>query len=189
MTTANGELLTKTTSNALPVNQISWREAALLFGLGVAAVALHAALRDRFSLPPGHQGAAWIAFVMLGRTTSRYRWAAVTSALGAAGTAMLPMLGFGDPFRWLTYLLAGATIDVAYFALSRWQNALWFLALLGGLAHMTKPLTRVVINEFTGWPYGSLLYGVLYPTFTHFLFGALGAFMAGGLIGWLKRRR
>jgi hypothetical protein len=155
----------------------------------VGAVLIHTALRDRFSLPPGHQGVAWIAFVMLGRTTSRYRWAGVTSALGAAGTAMLPMLGFGDPFRWLTYLLAGATVDLAYFAVSRWQNALWFLAFIGGLAHMTKPLMRTVINELTGWPYGSLLLGVAYPVATHFMFGALGAFMGAGLIWLLKRRR
>jgi hypothetical protein len=131
----------------------------------------------------------WIALLMIGRTTSRYRWAGVTSALGAAGTAMLPVLGFGDPFRWLTYLLAGATIDLAYVAFGRWQSALWFLALIGGLAHMTKPLTRVVINELTGWPYGSLLLGVVYPAFTHFLFGAIGALLGGGLMGFLKRRR
>ena len=189
MTTANGELLTRTSSNALPVNRINWREAVLLFGLGVGAVLLHAALRDKFDIAPGHQGLGWIALLMIGRTTSRYRWAGVTSALGAAGTAMLPMWGFGDPFRWLTYLLAGVTVDMAYFALNRWQNALWFLALIGGLAHMTKPLTRVLINELTGWPYGSLLYGVAYPAFTHFMFGAIGALVGGGLIWMLKRRR
>jgi hypothetical protein len=189
MTTTIGELPTKTSSNASLVNRVGWREAALLFGLGVSAVLLHAALRDKFDIAPGHQGLGWIALLMIGRTTSRYRWAAVTSALGAAGAAILPVWGFGDPFRWLTYLLAGATVDLAYAAFGRWQTALWFLALVGGLAHAAKPLTRVVINELIGWPYGSLLLGAAYPVLTHFLFGVMGAFIGGGLIWFLKRRR
>lgn len=189
MTTLTGGLQTKPASNnSLIKDTISWREALLLLGLGAAAVALHAALRDRFDIAPGHQGLGWIALLVMGRTTSRYRWASVTSAIGAASTAMLPFWGFGDPFRWLTYGLAGLTLDLGYYMFTRWPQAVWLLALFGGLAHMTKPLTRVVISQFTGWPYGSLLWGVAYPAFTHFLFGFFGALIGLGVV-WLFNKR
>src|SRR6185503_14133006 len=102
-------------SSSLVKDRFAWRELALLVGLGMAAVVLHAATRDLLQIP-GHQGLGWIALLMIWRTTSRYRWAAVTSAVGAAGFAMMPWWSFNDPFRWLTYLLAGATLDLLYLA-------------------------------------------------------------------------
>jgi hypothetical protein len=189
ITTTNGELLGGATSATFPVsNRVGWREAALLMGLGVGAVLLHVALRGRLELAPGHQGFFWIALLLTGRMTSRYHWAAALSSIGAAGTAMMPVWGFGDPFRWLTYLLAGLTVDLVYTTAYRWQSTVWFLAILGGLAHMTKPLVRVFINAVTGWPYGSILLGVAYPAFTHFVFGAAGALLAAGAISIYKRR-
>lgn len=56
----------------------------------------------------------------------------------------------------------------------------WFLVLLGGLAHVTKPIGQLTVNLITGWPFGSFRYGVLYPFASHPLFG-----MIGGLIGAL----
>ncbi len=167
---------------------LTWLGALWLLGLGVASVLLHVAVRDRVDLAPGYQGIGWIALLMVGRTTSRTRWAGVTTAIGAAGTTLVPALGFSDPFRWLMPLLAGAALDLTYWLFHNWQDKVWLLALLGGLAHMTKPLSRVVISEFTGWPYGSLLWGVAYPSATHFLFGALGAAIGAGAIwAWKKR--
>jgi hypothetical protein len=101
---------------------------------------------------------------------------------------MMPWWGFGDPFRWLTYFLAGATLDLLYLALWRWHDKAWLVALLGGLAHMTKPLMRVAISTVTGWPYGSLLWGVAYPAATHFVFGVFGALLGLGLMFMLHRR-
>lgn len=162
-------------------------EILFLVSLGVVAVLSHAALRDRLGLPPGYQGTVWIGLVLVGRVSSKKSWAGTLSAIGASSTAMLPMLGFGDPFRWLTYLAAGVTIDIAYRLATQWQNALWFLVLLGGVAHATKPLLRLPISELTGIPYGSLLFGVGYPTLTHFFFGALGAFIALSSLALLRR--
>lgn len=188
MATTIGTLSPKTaSSNSLVSDRLAWREAALLVGLGAAAIGLHAATRGRLDLAPGYQGVALIAFFFMGRTTSRYRWAAVVSAAGAAGTAMLPVWGFNDPFRWLTYFLAGATVDALYLLALRWPSSIWIIGVMGGLAHMTKPLTRVVINLITGWPYGSLLWGVAYPAATHFMFGFIGALMGAGLLIALRR--
>lgn len=189
MATTIGTLSPKTASNtSLASDRLTWREAALLLGLGAAAVLLHAATRGRLDLAPGYQGVALIAFFFMGRTTSRYRWAALLSATGAAGTAMLPVWGFNDPFRWLTYFLAGATVDALYLLVLRWPASIWLFGLVGGLAHMTKPLTRVGISLITGWPYGSLLWGVAYPAATHFIFGFIGALLGAGLLVALRRQ-
>src|SRR5258708_18579899 len=142
-------------NNSLTVNRSTALEILFLLTLGAVAVLIHAALRDRLGLPPGHQGTAWIALLLVGRVTSNKSWAGTMSAIGAGTTAMLPMLGFGDPFRWLTYLAAGITLDVGFWLATRWQNALWFLVILGGIAHATKPLLRLPISELAGIPDGS----------------------------------
>lgn len=189
MTTIGARLPKIWSSNVPDSAPLTWRGALWLLGLGVASVLLHVATRDSVDLAPGYQGLGWIALLLVGRTTSRTRWAGVTTAIGASGTAMLPMWGFGDPFRWLMPLLAGIALDFGYWALYRWQDKLWLLSVLGGLAHMTKPLSRVVISEFTGWPYGSLLWGVAYPSLTHFIFGAIGAAIGtGAILAWRRAR-
>lgn len=186
-------LLRKRPSNDILSDSLpALRELLFLVVLGATAVAWHAATRDRGLHIPGHQGMMWMAMVMIGRTTSRYRWAALVTAGGAAATAMLPMWGGGDPFRWLMYLAAGASIDLFYSAFPRYRSTLWLLVIVGGLAHMTKPILRVPISSLTGIPYGSLLWGVAYPAFTHFTFGAIGALAgAGALFGgrWLTAQR
>ncbi len=189
MTTASGALRAKTLSSSFPISdQLAWQEALLLMGLGAAVVVMHAAFRWDLRLP-GHHGLEWMAVLILGRTTSRYRWASTVSSLTAAGLAMLPAWGFGDPFAWLTYFLPGLVIDLLYVVSGTQRSNLWFLGLLGGLALATKPLARVGISLVTGWPYGSLLYGVAYPLATHLLFGVLGALLGAGLVFTLNRRR
>src|ERR1700752_4487282 len=112
-----GAWLPKTeSSSSLIKDRPAGRELAVLLGLGIAAVVLHAATRDLIEIP-GHQGSSWVALLMAGRPTSRFPWAAVTSALGAGGFALMPFWSFNDPFRWLTYLLAGVTLDLLYLAL------------------------------------------------------------------------
>lgn len=189
LNTIGARLPRNASSSSLVSDRVSVRELLLLAGLGAAAVLLHAATRGGLDLAPGYQGVAWIAFVVMGRTTSRYRWAGVAAAVGAAGTAMLPVWGFGDPFRWLTYFLAGATVDLLYLAALRFPQAWLLIGVIGGLAHMTKPLTRVVISLATGWPYGSLLWGVAYPSATHFAFGFIGALAGAGLLAGLRHLR
>jgi len=54
-------------------------------------------------------------------------------------------------------------MDMAFRYLPRYAEKIWFMMLLGGLANMTKPLMRLVINLLTGWPFGSFRFGVAYP--------------------------
>jgi hypothetical protein len=159
-----------------------------LLGLGIAAVVLQAVLRWPLKLP-GHHGLEWMALLMIGRSTSRYRWAAGLSSVGAATCSVLPLWGSDDPLIWLSYLLPGLLIDVGFRLGQSWQANIWFLACLGGLAHATKPLIRLVVNLISGWPYGSLLGGVAYPLATHILFGFVGGLLGAGVMLLSRRRR
>jgi hypothetical protein len=71
-------------------------------------------------------------------------------------------------------------MDLAFRYLPRYANKLWFMVLLGGFAHMTKPIGQLTVNLITGWPIGSFRFGVVYPFASHLLFG-----MIGGLLGAL----
>ncbi|HEX5109833.1 MAG TPA: hypothetical protein VFV95_15380 [Vicinamibacterales bacterium] len=160
-----------------------------LLALGALAVAWHVFVRGRLRLGPGHQGLVWMALVMIGRMNSRLPWAAVTTAAGAAGATMLPMWRLGDPFLWVSYMAAGAIVDLGFGSFLRSSRVLWAIALLGGVAHAVKPLIRSVI-QLGGWHYESLVSGVPYPASTHFLFGAAGALIGASVIkGWQWRRK
>jgi hypothetical protein len=149
--------------------------------LGIVAVAAHAAGRNRFGLPPGHQGVTWIALMLVGRLTSRVRWAGMTSAAGAAGATLLPIWRLGDPFLGVSYAAAGLIADVGLAGFKNRVAPLWVVALVGGLAHSAKPLIRSIVR-LGGWQYDSLLTGLLYPVTSHFLFGVAGAILGVGFL-------
>lgn len=178
MTTMNGASSPKSISSSFLHSLARW-EILLLLGTGALAVVLHQSLRLPLGLPSRH-GIEWMALLVLARASSRQRGAGSLASVGAAATSLLPVWGFDDPYVWLTYLLPGLVMDAAFTLLPRLEGKLWFLVLLGGLAHATKPLARWVISLANGWAYGSLLFGLAYPLATHILFGAVG-----GLLGAL----
>ena len=150
-----------------------------MFGGGVLAVVLHRAYDMSLGLP-GHHGMEWMALMIMGRASSRFRGAGTITSLGASLASTLPFLHGGNPFTWLFYLLPGPVMDFAFRYFPGIANKVWFLVLLGGLAHVTKPIGQLTVNLITGWPFGSFRYGVLYPFASHLLFG-----MIGGLVGAL----
>ena len=156
---------------------LSWIEALLLIGGGVAAVVLHRALDMSLGLP-GHHGIEWMAIMILGRASSKFRGAGTLTSIGASFASVLPFLHGDNPMTWIYYLLPGPVMDLAFRYLPRYANKLWFMVLLGGLAHMTKPIGQLTVNLITGWPIGSFRFGVAYPFASHLLFG-----MIGGLLG------
>lgn len=154
-------------------------EAVLMLGLGAAVVVLHQTLRAPLNLP-GRHGLEWMALLVIGRSFGRSRYAGSLVSIGAAATSLLPIwAGFDDPFIWLIFLLPGPIFDFAFARFARWTGNLAFLAVLGGLAHATKPLLRWILSLASGFPYGSLLWGVGYPLATHILFGMCGALLGG----------
>jgi hypothetical protein len=187
MTTVNGELSAKTSSSSFPTStHLTRQEALLLLGLGAVIVAMVKVFDFSLGLP-GHTGVQWLALLLVGRTTSHYRWAASVSGVGSAVVSLLPFWGFGDPLKWLSFLLVAVALDVMFNLFARWQHAIVFLAVIGGLAHAVKPLSRVIISSFTGLQYTSLLTGFLYPTATHLLFGFIGALVGAGMVFGYRR--
>lgn len=158
---------------------LKWWEALLLFGSGVLAVVLHRAYDLSLGLP-GHHGLEWMALLVMGRAASRFRGAGSLTSIGASLASTLPFLQGENPFTWLFYLLPGLFMDFAFAIFPEVTRRVWFLMLLGGLAHMTKPVGQLLFNLATGWPFGSFRYGILYPFASHLFFG-----MIGGLIGAL----
>jgi hypothetical protein len=173
----DGTYSQKNISKTFPTDwTLKWWEALLLFGSGVTAVILHRAFDSSLQLP-GHHGIEWMALLIIGRSFSRFRGAGTLTGAGAAFASTLPFLQGGNPYAWLFYLLPGFVVDFAFNYLPRHANKLWFLVLLGGLAHATKPVGQLTVNLITGWPFGSFRYGVLYPFASHFLFGMIGALL------------
>ncbi|MEP7135729.1 MAG: hypothetical protein ABI904_12430 [Chloroflexota bacterium] len=176
----NGIYSQKTVSRAFPTDwTLTWWEALLLLGSGVLAVVLHRAYDMSLGLP-GHHGMEWMALMILGRASSRFRGAGTLTSVGASFASVLPFLRGENPFTWLFYLLPGPVMDLAFRYFPIYANKLWFMVLLGGLAHATKPVGQLVMNLLSGWPFGSFRYGVVYPFASHLLFG-----MIGGLVGAL----
>ena len=176
----NGILSQKSTSKVFLTDwTLKWWEALLLFGGGAFAVVLHRAYDLSLGLP-GHHGMEWMALMILGRASSRFRGAGTLTSFGASFASMMPFLHGENPYTWLFYLLPGFLMDLAFRYLPGLTTKFWFLVLLGGLAHATKPVGQLIVNVITGWPFGSFRYGVLYPFASHLLFG-----MIGGLVGAL----
>jgi len=177
----NGSSSPRTASRAFPTDwSLSWVEALLLIGSGALAVVVHRNTDLSLGLP-GHQGIAWIAILIIGRMSSRFRGAGSLAGVGASVATFIPALHTANPFTALFYLLPGPVMDFAFYYFPGLSRKLWFLVLIGGLAHITKPLGQLVVNGFMGWPFGSFRFGVLYPIASHLLFGLIGGFI-GALI-------
>lgn len=176
----NGTSSLKKISKSFPTEwTLPWWEVLLLIGSGVAAVILHRSLDMSLGLP-GHHGIEWMALMILGRASSKFRGAGTLTSIGASFASVLPFLHGDNPFTWLYYLLPGPVMDLAFRYLPRYADKIWFMALLGGFAHMTKPIGQLTVNLLTGWPIGSFRFGVVYPFASHIFFG-----MIGGLLGAL----
>lgn len=189
MKAANGASFPRKSSRDTELTEgLSLPGLLVLLGLGVAAVALHNTLNRDLRLP-GNEGLAWMALLMAARSTSRFRWAATVSSIGAAAVSPLPLWGFSDPFIALIYLLPGPIMDLGYRLAGPLQERLWFLALLGGLAHASKPVARMLITVASGWPYGSFLHGFGYPLASHIFFGVVGASLGVVAIRVARRAR
>jgi hypothetical protein len=183
----NGTYSQKNRSRTSPTDwTLNWWEALLLIGSGVTAVVLHRAFDLALGLP-GHHGIEWMALLLIGRVSSRFRGAGILTSVSASLASTLPFLQGGNPYSWIFYLLPGLVVDLAFRYLPRLTHHLWFLILLAGLAHVTKPLGQLTINLIAGWPFGSFRFGVLYPFAGHLLLGMIGGLLAALAVSGIRR--
>lgn len=78
------------------------------------------------------------------------------------------------------FVIPGILVDLAFRYMPARQRSWWFLALIAGAVHVTKPLLRAAAVSGLGLSYGFLKDGLWYVVLLHFFFGAVG-----GLISYL----
>lgn len=163
-------------------------EYAVLFGIGILAILLHARLRTPLSIP-GHHGLEFMAIFMAGRLASNIKWASTISSLGIGFILLFPIFGFKDPYMGFNYMLPGIFIDI-FFNLTRyfkWQMLV--LTIIAAFGYFTIPLSRLFIHAFTGYPYSSFIkFGYFIPVVNYFFFGAAGGFFGAGITMTIKNK-
>jgi hypothetical protein len=75
------------------------------------------------------------------------------------------------------------------FSFKGMQTKTIVLAVFCGLAFMSIPITRIVITAVTGFPYGSMATGLLYPLALHFVFGFTGGLIASGTFTLFRNKK
>lgn len=187
MKTTTGKWQVKSITKAFPTNWAFALEALLLFALGGLAMVLHAKMRIPIKVP-GHHGLEFMALLIAGRSISRIPFGSTISGLGVAAFCLLPFLGFRDPFMPIVFFIPALLVDLGFRVLPDFQKKVWYLAIVAALAHATIPLTRIVISLLTGYQYGSLMGGFIYPLFSYLEFGLLGGLLGAGVV-WVFRKR
>jgi hypothetical protein len=171
----------KNTSRAFQIeNTNDLLKIGLLLLLGFSALFLRERLKISLQLP-GHHGFEFMLLFMAGKTLSRQKYAMSISSIGASASAFLPLFHFGSVFMPITLLFPGLIGDLIINKTGK--HNYFYIALAGGLAYSSIPITRQVIMTVTGIPFGSLLTGLLYPFALHFIFGALGAVAGVAILG------
>lgn len=176
--------LSKVLPNSTVVNIV---EVLFLFLVGMLAITLHAKLRMPMHIP-GKHGILFMFFLISSYSFSRFRFATLITCLGASTLLLTGTLGFTDPFIAGAYISMGLVIDLLLNSGSRINSKLWFISLVSGIGYSVIPIFRIIISTVTGYVYPSLIVNFFYPLFTHFIFGAIGGFIAALLAQQISKR-
>jgi len=165
-------------------------QAIALILLGVLAITLHARLRYPLSLP-GHHGMEFMAILVAGRMLSNLKYAGSFTSLGTGLILLFPIFGFKDPFMGFNFMLPGLVIDAAYLVVRNNKYLPYFLAFFSAVAYASIPISRIVLQDFSGYVYPNLQkYGTpLYPLFSHAFFGLIGGFAGIGISFIIKPKK
>ncbi len=181
MKTITGELHPKSISRASHSSISTVLEYILLFSLGALAITLHAKMRVPLRLP-GHHGLEFMGLLVLARSLSKKKIAATISGLGVGLFALIPWMGFKDPFMPIVFFLPAVLLDLGFrFAnFTGWKNVVVF-GIIAAIAHFSIPISRTIIMFVTGYPYGSLKTGLLYPYALYIMFGFFGGTLGASI--------
>jgi len=186
----NGNVFQKSISKAYQTNTLSLvLEILFLFVLGISAIVVRSYLRIPLGIP-GRHGLEFMALIIIGRRISKIPFASVIAMLGATTFMFVPFIGIKDPFLPVIYIIMGVVLDTLYFLFNKPANRLAILSLIGGLAYMVIPISRLFVYLFTGILENSFIKaGFIIPVLSHFVFGVAGALLGAGFIHSLKRFR
>lgn len=162
--------------------------ALLLLGLLISV--LHSKLDYSLGLP-GHHGLELMTALMFARLVARERWACLVVATGTVGGDLVLASDFMHNLKHVPlYFLAGGLVDLLYRFFGNGSRRLACAALIGGAAHITKPLMMTAIALASGAAFEFSRHGPIFPMVTHFAFGAIGA-ICGALLAraYLDARR
>lgn len=176
----------KSISRAFPISFSTTAQILLLLLVGFVATWLHYKFRVPLRMP-GRHGLEFMLLVMGARYLSNLRLATTITITGSILTTLIPGFGFTDPIIPYIYVGMGIFVDFAWYS---WRKQLaWIpvIALLGGLTYALIPLIRIVFASITGYFYGSLATGFMFPIFTHFVFGFIGTLAGVGAASGLKK--
>lgn len=184
----NGSTYQKSISRTFQTNTLTLvLEILLLLALGIGAIVLRSNLRIPLNIP-GRHGLEFMAIIMIGRRISKLPFATIIMMLGASSFMFFPFIGIKDPFLPIIYVVMGVVVDTLYLLFRNPAKRLAILTLIGGLAYMVIPISRLTIYLFTGVLESSFIkWGFVVPVLSHFVFGIAGALLGAGFVYSINR--
>lgn len=169
-------------SQSLTRNYSSALVVLMLITAGIFLAVVRAHLRLPLNIP-GRHGIEVMAILMTARMLTTQKFATTITMLAASTMMFLPFLGFKDPTIPAVYIFIGFIMDFIWNRFSMSSKNLFFISIFGGFIYMLIPIFRIGIHLTHIYPVTSFVkHGFVTPIFTHFLFGALGAFISALII-------
>ncbi len=134
---------------------------------------------------PGHSAVYVIPLMLLGKVASRNRFGG--TGIGGLSGSLMAFLGLGGGFLLgiPRYFFMGAVIDLLLWKGSAYNSAIALMA-AGTFANFAKLFVGLIIASLVGIPVFFIHLGLTYSVLTHLTFGAMGGFIAFGLLKALK---
>lgn len=174
----------KTISDSSDLFSHRWLQILLILSAGVLTVWFHEALRWPMNLP-GRHGLELMAILIFVRLSTPQTYAASLAAMGGVTASLVfnDAAGVGA----IILLAQGLFIDSGYRLLRHHSLTVFLMILVTALAHMLKPLFKLVFQSGMGIVSDSLNHGLFYPLVTHFCFGLIGGL--AGLLAWRSMQK
>lgn len=180
----------KKSLNQYILNEDGTLTSLALIILGIIAAVFHQVIRLKGVNIPGHHGLEWMTLLLFGRMQSRYRWAGILVATGAASSYMLQSayMPLTESFKpAVVYLINGFCVDFLYRYSPKNLPAFIKGILFGGVSFMIKPILLIPFAMFLEFHFGSFdKHGYIFPVLTHFMFGSIGAICGITLANLMK---
>lgn len=163
-------------------------EVLFLLMVGALAITIHSKLKIPIHLS-GKHGMLFMFLVILGSSFTSIKYSVTICTLGASALLFSNTLGFTDPLRSALYILIGFAFDFLINVSLRLKTKLLYIAFVSGISYMLIPIVRMIFSLSSGFVYPSLLTGMLFPVFTHFVFAFTGGLLAVIAIRALNKKQ